>query len=250
VKRAVCMEFLKTRRRKLWLVVAVMIAVQLLWCTWSISNWDARDLTQGWMFFLYQFPMLNCIIMPVIAAVVASRLSDVEHKGQIFKLLETIMPSKRIFDAKFICGGMYMIGAAMGQISLMVIFGIAMKFTGPVPWFALGSYLFFTVVISLTIYLLQQVLSMLFINQMIPMTIGLIGSFIGLFSMFFPQGIQKVVLWGYYGVLMLVGMNWDQNTRIVDFYWTSIDWSGFGVLLVFFVLIYGIGRILFVKKEV
>ena len=72
MKAAIGMEILKTKGRKIWLVVAVMMAVQLLWAGWAISNKDADDLIQGWMFFLYQFPMLNCIIMPVIAAVVSA----------------------------------------------------------------------------------------------------------------------------------------------------------------------------------
>lgn len=250
MRAAIRMEVLKTKGRKIWLVVAVMMAVQILWAGWAISNKDANDLVQGWMFFLYQFPMLNCIIMPVIAAVVASRLSDVEHKGQTFKLLETIIPTNRIFDAKFIWGSIYMLGAALGQLAIMISMGLALHFGGPVPWGALGSYLFFTLVVSLTIYAFQQVVSMLFANQMVPMTLGLIGGFIGLFSMFFPQGFQKFLLWSYYGVLMQVGMNWDETTRAVDFYWTAIDWSGLGLILVFFGLIYGIGRILFMRREV
>jgi len=124
---AIGMEVLKTKGRKIWLVVAVMMAVQLLWAGWAISNKDANDLAQGWLFFLYQFPMLNCIIMPVIAAVVASRLSDVEHQGQTFKLLETITPAQRIFAAKFIWGSIYMLGAALGQLAIMIGMGFVLE---------------------------------------------------------------------------------------------------------------------------
>lgn len=234
---AIWMEVLKAKGRKIWLVVAIMMAVQLLWAGWAISNKDANDLAQGWLFFLYQFPMLNCIIMPVIAAVVASRLSDVEHKGQTLKLLEIIIPTKRIFAAKFIWGSIYMLGAALGQLAIMIGMGVVLHFGGPVPWGALVGYLLFTLMVSLTIYVFQQGVSMLVANQMVPMTLGLIGGFIGLFSMFFPQGFQKLVLWNYYGVLMQVGMNWDPITRATDFYWKAIDWPGLGLILVFFGLI-------------
>ncbi|OXS26141.1 MAG: hypothetical protein BI182_11955 [Acetobacterium sp. MES1] len=247
---AIWMEVLKAKGRKIWLVVAIMMAVQLLWAGWAISNKDANDLAQGWLFFLYQFPMLNCIIMPVIAAVVASRLSDVEHKGQTFKLLETIIPTKRIFAAKFIWGSIYMLGAALGQLAIMIGMGVVLHFGGPVPWGALVGYLLFTLMVSLTIYVFQQGVSMLVANQMVSMTLGLIGGFIGLFSMFFPQGFQKLVLWSYYGVLMQVGMNWDPITRATDFYWKAIDWPGLGLILVFFGLIYGVGQMLFVRREV
>lgn len=247
---AIGMEILKTKGRKIWLVVMVMMAVQLLWAGWAISNKDADDLVQGWMFFLYQFPMLNCIIMPVIAAVVASRLSEVEHRGQTFKLLETMMPVRRLYAAKFIWGSIYMLGAALGQLAIIIGMGLVLQFGGSVPWGALAGYLFFTVVVSLTIYAFQQGVSLLVANQMVPMTLGLVGGFIGLFSMFFPQGFQKLVLWSYYGVLMQVGMNWDQATRATDFYWMPIDWIGFILILVYFGLIYGIGQMLFVRREV
>ncbi|AFA46885.1 ABC transporter permease [Acetobacterium woodii] len=247
---AIKMEALKTKGRKVWLVVAVMMVVQLLWAAWSISHKNADDLIQGWQFFLYQFPMLNCIIMPVIAAVVASRLCDVEHKGQTFKLLKTIVPANRIFDAKFIWGSLYMFGAALGQLIIMIIMGLVLHFGGPVPWGALGCYLFFTLIVSLTIYVFQQVLSLLFVNQMVPMTLGLVGGFVGLFSMFFPPSFQKFLLWSYYGVLMQVGMNWDATTRVADFYWTAVDWPSLIMIFVFLGLIYGIGRSLFISREV
>ncbi|TGE35789.1 ABC transporter permease [Desulfosporosinus fructosivorans] len=244
------MEFYKTRRRNVWLVVAVLIGVQLCWALWSFSNMRARDLEQGWMAILYQFPLLNSIMMPVIAAVVASRLSDVEHKGETFKLLETVMSAGRLFDAKFLCGAVYMVSAAVLQLLVIIIAGYLKGFEGEVPISFLGYYLLFTTGVNLTILLLQQVLSLLFANQMVPFSVGLIGAFAGLLTMFFPQSVQKLILWGYYGVLMFVTLDWDQATRISDYYWLPINWSGFAVLTVIFGVIYLAGRTLFVRKEI
>lgn len=247
--RAIVMEFYKVRRRKVWLIVALMISVQLVWALWSFRNMDALDLKQGWQYCLFQFPMLNAIMMPVIAAVVASRLSDIEHKGNTFKLLKTVMPAGQLFDAKFLCGAVYMLAAAVLQVLIIVISGHLKGFEGPVPVFKLGYYLLFTTAVSLTILLLQQVLSLLFVNQMVPLTVGLIGGFAGLFIMFFPQNLEKLILWGYYGVLMFVRLDWQQATRICHYYWVPIDWSGFITLMVIFCAIYSIGRSLFVGKE-
>jgi hypothetical protein len=246
---ALGMEFYKTRRRKVWLVVGALIGAQLLWALWSLTRMDAQDLSTGWQYCLYQFPLLNSIMMPVIAAVVASRLCDVEHKGQTLRLLETVMPAGRLFDVKFLCGAGYILAAALLQVLVMLITGLAAGFPGEVPADMLGFYLLFTTAVSLTILLFQQVLSLLFTNQMVPLSVGLVGSFAGLFSMFFPEGFQKFLLWSYYGVLMFVRMDWDPETRISNFYWTSIDWSGLVSLAVFFCVIYIVGRVLFVKKE-
>jgi lantibiotic transport system permease protein len=247
--KALTIEFYKTRRRKVWLIVFALIATQILWSFWGTSRMDASELKQGWMFCLYQFPLLNSIMMPVIVAVIASRLSDVEHKGQTLRLLETILPAGRLFDAKLLCGFVYMAATVILQVFMMLLIGIIKGFAGPVPVTMFGYYFLFTIAVNLSILLFQQVISLLFTNQMVALSIGLIGSFLGLFSMFFPQGFQKFFIWGYYGVLMFVGMNWDHTTRITDFYWAPIDWTGLVFLGIQFCLIYGIGRTLFIRKE-
>lgn len=248
--KAFSMELWKIRRRKVWAIVAALITVQILWVLWGLENMDAHELSQGWMYFLYQFPLWNSIMMPVIAAVVASRLCDIEHKGQMMKLLNTLMPVGRLFAAKFLCGALYMLAVALLQIAVMVIAGLLLGFAGGPPLDKLLYYLLFTTTVNMTILLLQQVLSLLFRNQMIPLAVGVIGSFAGLYIMFFPQSLERFILWGYYGVLMFVGMDWDRVTRITDFYYVPVDWIGFGALAVMFCLIYTIGRALFIGKEV
>jgi hypothetical protein len=242
MRRALAMEFRKIRRRNVWMIVAALILVQLLWCLWGIRSMDDHDLTQGWMYFLYQFPLLNSIMMPVIAAVVASRLSDIEHKGQTLKLLNTVMPAGRLFSAKFICGALYMLAAVLLQIIVMVAVGCLVGFAGSPPFDKFFCYFLSTTAVNLTVLILQQVLSLLFRNQMIALTTGIIGSFAGLFILYF--------LWGYYGVLMFVGMDWDRATRITDFYYVPIDRTGVITLALVFAAIFVIGRTLFVRKEI
>lgn len=249
MKEAIALEFYKTRRRRVWVIIAAMIFVQMLWSVWGVGRMDAHDLSQGWMFFLYKLPLLNSIMMPVIAAVVASRLSDIEHKGQTFKLLKTVMPAGRLFDAKFICGALYLLAAVLLQIAVMVVTGCAVGFEGSPPFGKLFLYLLFTMAATLTILLLQQALSLLFANQMISLSVGLIGGLAGLFIMFFPQGLERFLLWGYYGVLMLVGMDWDAGTRIMNLHYMPVDWGGCVALAILFCALYVVGRTLFARKE-
>lgn len=247
--KALSLEFRKTRRKRVWLIVAALIATQLVWALWAFRGMDVRRLEQGWLYCLYQFPLLNSVMMPVIAAVVASRLSDVEHKGQTLKLLATLMPGGRLFDAKFLCGALYMLGAAVLQVLVIVMMGYGKGFAGGAPLAKLLEYLLFTTAVNLTVLLVQQVLSLWFINQMIPLSVGLIGGFAGLFLLFFPAGLEKFLVWGYYGVLMFVRMDWDRAARSTDLYYVAADWSGFVVLAVMFAVIYGLGRTLFAGKE-
>ena len=247
---ALALEFYKTRRRKVWLFVAALIAVQLAWMLWSCTYMDDSDLQQGWMLLLYQFPLLNAIMMPVIIAALASRLCDIEHKGQTFKLVETMMPAGRLYTAKFLCGAVYIAAVVAVQLVLITAVGTVKGFAGEPPLEYFGYYFLFTLLTNLTILILQMALSLLVRNQMIALAAGLIGGLTGLFSMYLPQQFGKFILWGYYGVLMIVGMDWDRATRIIDLYWRPVDWPGFIALLAMFLVIYTIGRMLFVRKEI
>ena len=248
--RALRMEFFKCRRRRLWLPLLIMMAAQLAWGLYSMRELSAKELQQGWAIILYNFPMLNAMMMPVIAAVVASRMADIEHKGQTLKLLETVQRTGALFDSKFICGAVYMTLFVLVQIAVILCFGMINGFHGAPPLDKIGEYFAATLLTTLTVLLLQLVLSLLIPNQMIGMIIGLIGSFIGLFSLFFPPSFQKFFVWAYYAVLYNSAMDWDEATRISDYYFTSFNVTGFLCLIAYFILIYVIGRILFVKKEV
>lgn len=249
MNRVLAVEFAKTRRKQIGLVVAALLAAQILWSMWALGRMDALDLQQGWMYVLYQFPLLNTIMMPVIAAVVASRLSDLEHKGQALRLLRTLAPAGQLFDAKFLCGAAYLLAAALLQVLIIAIAGYTRGFAGDLPVRMCAYYLLFTTAVSLTILALQQGLALLFTNQAVSLSVGLVGAFAGLFSLFFPQGTQKFLLWGYYGVLMFVRLDWDPATRISTFFWSPVDWSGLALLAAQFCLIYAAGRALFARKE-
>jgi hypothetical protein len=250
MKTALYIEIKKLRTKKVWLTIAALIGIQFLWMMWTTSRIDALDLSQGWRLCFYQFPLLNTIMMPIVAAVVASRLCDIEHKGNTFKLLETVMPSGRLFDAKFITGTLYIMAAVLLQVGTIIFIGKAKGFANPVPFVHLLIYFVFTLFVSMTILLLQYILSLLFINQIIPFIVGLVGAFSGLYVLFFPIAINRLLLWGYYGVLMQVAIDWDRAARTVDYHYTAINWSGFLTIIITFSVLYIIGRMLFKKKEV
>lgn len=247
--KALAMEFQKIKRKGIFTTVAVLLGVQCLWGLYSFGNMRGEKLAQGWYQCLYHFPILNAIMMPIIIAVLASRLCDVEHKGQTFKLLETIIPAETLFHAKYMCGVIQVVAIAVFQVMMILSFGVIKGFGGPIPWDKILFYLISTIGVHVTILLLQQVLSLHFSNQMVPLTIGLIGSLAGLFSMFLPKGIGKLLIWGYYGVMMRVGLNWDESTRISDFYYVPIDWLGVVLLVGMFLAIYIYGRRSFARKE-
>lgn len=243
------LEFYKTKRRKVWLSVFLMIVFQLLWAAWAMSRFDENDLQQGWQYVLYQFPMINTIMMPVITAVIASRMADIEHKGQTLKQLETLTSAGRVFAVKYLCCALHILCAIVLQIVIMIWLGTVKGFDGGVPSSEFVCYFFTCSVVSLTILLIQHTLSMLIPNQMISLAVGLLGALAGLWALFFPQQFTRIVVWGYYGLLSTVHMDWNPTTRVVKYSWQPVDMAGCISIAVFLVVLYYVGSTLFKRKE-
>lgn len=242
------MEFYKMRNKGLGFVVIALIAIQMLWALWAMRYMNADELAQGWMSFMYSFAQINCIFMPIFIAVIASRLSDVEHKENYLKLMETFLSQKSIFNSKFLCGSVYIFMAVILQMVLMISLGNFKGVTQQLPVSRLIYYFSTTLIISLTLFLIQLVLSLLFENQMIAFITAITGTFLGLYSLFFDS-ISKYVIWGYYGALSVVRMNWNKDSRIVDFYWVNLPVNQILILGVIFIMLYITGKKLFMRKE-
>ena len=92
-----------------------------------------------------------------------------------------------------------------------------LAFTQPLPVTHLISFFVTTFLTGTCIYLFQEILSFFFDNQIIPLAIGLIGSFFGLFSLFFSETFAQFVIWSYFCQLATVHINWDPAARTVSY---------------------------------
>ena len=83
------LEFQKIKRKKIGLTMAAFMGILFAWLFWATSNPTERELHQGWLAHLQTQPLLCAIMMPTIMSVLASRLADIEHKGNTYKQLKT-----------------------------------------------------------------------------------------------------------------------------------------------------------------
>lgn len=250
--RLIQCEYRKTRGRYVFLTALVLTAVSLAWALYG--KYDEFATQNGWMMFLYQMPLVNTIFMPILAIVIASRLCDIEHKGAMFKELLPIVPKGKVYDAKFIYGASMMVICNLIHWGMTIAFGYFKGFGGNVPLKLYLLYLLFTLVPSIAIYLFQHTLSMVFPNQAVAFFVGIIGTFVGLFSMFLPfSTLRKLFLWAYYGALQFVGMfGWTKETRYANAYFEvmGFDWNAFGILVAACIVMYIAGKSIFCRKEV
>lgn len=246
-------EFLKTRRCYIFLTALVITALGLCWGLYG--NYTDIIIKHGWRMFLYQFPLVNAIFLPLLAMVVSSRICNTEHKGLMLKQLCCITNPGKLYDAKLIYGLSIICACTLIMWTVTIAFGMHKGFEGALPMDLYLLYLLFTIVPTAVIYIFQHTLSLIFKNQAISFFVGILGEFVGIFSMFLPSipALRKSVLWGYYGTLQFVGMfDWSKETRYANVHFDvmPIDWTSFGILLAAGILIYFIGRYVFQKKEV
>lgn len=249
--RSFITEVKKTRGRLLGLMFPSAFLLNLLWICWTLQDLTEAKLAQGYYILLLNMPMINTIIVPMIIAAVASRICDTENKGATYKLLCTLQEKSSIFRNKLVLGGCYLLVFVIMQFLLILILGRYFRFSQPVPWEHIGYCLLSAFITGLVIMLLQEILSLMMDNQLYPLFIGLIGTFLGLFSWFFPNlPLRYLIPWGYYCVGCTINYNYYEETRVMDCYTVPFSWGGFSILIIFGILLYGYGRHLFLEKEV
>ena len=245
-------EIKKAKGKLLWAVPMCILLLDFVWMYWVMSKVEGEELAEGYYRLLMNLPMVNTITVPVMAAVVASRLCDMENKGNTYKLLCTLQEKGSIFWNKLLWGSFYLFCFTCLQLCLIVFLGWRYRIPQELPVNQMGYFFFATFATSVILLLLQEILSLRMDNQLYPLFIGLIGTFVGLFSWFFPNlPLRYMIPWGYYCVGCTINMEaWDKETRVIHLCTIPFPYVGFAVLLLFGLLLYVYGRNLFVKKEV
>lgn len=244
------LECHKSQRKRIWLVMLAMVLFEGLWMIVGFHRSGPRDRAQGYALCLYQAAILNAIVLPVLISVLASRVCDMEHKGSALKSLLTMQKPGSLFDAKFAFIALHMAAAVLLQTGSFLLIGKVYGFTAAVPVRELLLYPWTQLLPSLFFALLIQALSLSFVNAFIPLVAGLIGGFLGLMSLFFSPWIARFVPSSYFGLLSTVGMNWDEETRIVDYFYKSFPIWDFLVLLSATAIVYLVCRRRFANREV
>lgn len=242
-------EYQKTRGRYPLLFVLGMSAVAMAWALNGKLSEDA--VAKGWYMLLYQMPLINTLMLPVTAMLLSFRLGDLEHKNGMLKQLCCVADKGKLFDAKLLYGFGLMLAGIVLQWCCIIADGLFRHHFG-------GSFLgreyllllLFTIAPAAAIYVLQHTVAMCFTKPAVSYVVGIVGEFAGVMSMFLPyRWFSQTIPWGYFGALMIVGSEYDRETRISTYFYREINWTAFVLIIFMTVLIYLIGRIAFCKKE-
>ena len=249
--RAFLCECKKVKGKLLAVLLPVLFFV-LLWAGWIDSSRDAAALRDFYTASTIDLLELNGIFLPVSLAVIASRLMDLETKGNTLKLLCTVQPKSGIFLHKLLLAALHLFFFFALEAAGIRALGAALGVTQPFPaldYLRLEGVAFLT---SLLILLLQFFLSLRLENQLYPLFVGLVGSFVGLFSMLLPMDNRwhYFLPWTYFLIGASVKMDFNEATQKVSFPRVPFDTRGLLILLAFTAVAFLAVRRAFLKKEV
>lgn len=208
------LELYKLKHRKVFLTFLVILGVELLFVfsnygnNKNFLNMVSDPTAPAWEDLIIGPAAINGLFFPILAAVIASRICDMEHKGNTWKLLECNNQNRRsIWFCKFTIVSTLMMLAIFIQAFIIIAYGNSVGIVQPLPVRTLLGFVLGTVMITFVVVTIQVFFSLVCTNQLIPMSIGMIGALIGFISTLLPPGIRNILIWGNYAELMVLGQD-------------------------------------------
>ncbi len=163
--------------------------IVVLWVG-GLAPADPEALANGYSALLYSLPVIEAILMPVMMAVLASRLWDMEIKGNTAKLLYTLQSRRSLFAGKAVFGVLEVLLVTVLELACVPVLGRVHGYTEAFPTGQL-VYLFVCTLAVDTILFFGEFLLMLWMGNPLPaLCVGIVGALVGLFSAFMPPACQ------------------------------------------------------------
>lgn len=244
------LEYFKIRRKKIGIMILVFLAVELLWTFLSVSRSLARNPDHAvWESVLFTIASMNGLFMPILSAIVVSRVCDMEHKGNTWKMLAATNVSRsRLYAAKYICANSLLFFGLLGQALLMTAFGLVMNISDAPPVGMLIRFLAGATLTTFAVTALQQWISLAVKNQTFALSLGMLGGLIGMTSGLFPAAVRHVLLWSYYLDLSPVTYRYADASGVYVSQPLDYGWSAAAFMIA--LLLYTAGNFHVTRQEI
>ena len=218
-------ELQKAHRRHDLALCLLIPGIVVLWVG-GLAPADPEELANGYSALLYSLPVIEAILMPVMMAVLASRLWDMEIKGNTTKLLYTLQSRRSLFAGKAVFGVLEVLLVTVLELACVPVLGRVHGYTEAFPTGQL-VYLFICTLAVDTMLFFGEFLLMLWVGNPLPaLCMGIVGALVGLFSAFMPPLASYFVPFGYYIPLSAYEVaNWDKVTHTVTYGTRPFNWG-------------------------
>ena len=168
IARQVILEIRKGRRKHLWLICAAMLGVLLLWFGYQSAR--QVEVTADYRVLLYSLPTVNAVFLPLLSAVVASTVCDVENRGNMWKQLLTVERAEDLFCAKWFTCALVLAAVVTVEVAAASVIGGALGFQA-VPVSESLVLWVSTLSVCLFVATVVECLCLFIANQFVPLVV-------------------------------------------------------------------------------
>lgn len=248
--KTVILEFYKLRRKRILSMITIFISAEMLWAFMAVNmSMNRNPENIRWEAIISVMSSMNGLFLPIISAIVASRICDMEHKGNTWKLLlSTNKKVSHIYASKYLCSAMLLCYGVIIQVIGILIFGILKNVPGSIPIALLIRFIISTMLINIAVLALQQWISFSIKNQAFALCLGMIGGFFGMTSALFPAALRRIFIWSYYTELSPV--TYVYNGISAEYLIRTIDPKIAAIVLLMGIVFYVTGNVYVSRQEV
>ncbi|WP_236592843.1 ABC transporter permease [Actinomyces sp. HMT 175] len=199
---SVGVEILKMRRLRVLLVTALLVIASValssinLFSQSTINSFD-DPAAKPWAALLLAMALFNALTQPVFVAVLASRQTDIEHSGAGWNLAATSgLTPGALCRVKLAALTLLIVPAAVVQSAALIFVARTVGLSLPLdvgPWV---NYTLLLAVVNTTMCAYHLWLAATVENQLVVMSAGLLGGFVGVYMMLAPPALARLLPWG------------------------------------------------------
>lgn len=201
-------EFAKMRHLHVWLLAAVLLVVMTGFAiSTGISSPDFDRVTDGgWNSLLNSFGGVAPLVSPLLLAIMASRLVDIEHVGGGWLLSATSGATPgALCRAKMLALAVLVVVATTAASMLVAATGFLTEIKAPWPAARWIGQTVMILVVNLVLVALAVIIAARSENQLVGIGIGLLGTVLALIASGMPSWFVHLTPWGYYTLAAVTG---------------------------------------------
>ena len=224
MRRAIRLEFRKMRRLRAMPVIGILIVAVAGLSGFSLFSGGTRAILNDpgampWAGLMATYSLMAAMTSPMLAAVLASRQTDIEHSGTGWTLASGAGYSPgALCRAKLAALSIVLVPTVTVQSLLVVGIGVVAGIRLPIE---LGAWLGYTALLFLVdvaFVALHIWLAAVIENQLVSVGIGMLGAFVGVFSFLTSDVFARATPWGYYAMVSFVQQRGDRIAYITPPY--------------------------------
>ena len=235
--RSVGVELLKMHRLRV-LLIAILLAIAsvAMSSTNLFSQSTIRSLdnpaAKPWAMLLLGTAFVNAMTGTVFVAALASRQTDIEHSGAGWNLAATSgLTPGALCRVKLAALTLLIAPTVVLQNSALIIFGRIMGISVPLdvgPWV---TYTLLLALVNTAMCAYHLWLAAVVENQLVVMSAGLLGGFIGVYMLLAPPVLARLLPWGYYAVITPAKVSMVNGHDAYEYISVPAGWiAGFAAL--------------------